>query len=73
MYPYSDGSPVYEFGVAILITTAFGAVALTPARQMFGVPARQLGNGLRRTGLFSETISLSAKSTGWISCVFSSV
>ncbi len=60
-YPYSDGSPFYEFGVAILLLAIFGTVALTPARRGLDFAMQWLASSLRRLGLFSTTISLSAE------------
>jgi hypothetical protein len=60
MYPYSDGSPAYEFGVAVLLLWALGAVGLILSARL-GVAVRRLAERLRRIGLFSETISLKAE------------
>jgi predicted DCC family thiol-disulfide oxidoreductase YuxK len=61
MYPYSDGSPVYEFGVASLLLVMFGAIGLTPAHRQIDGLIGWIAAGLRRTGLFSSTITLSAE------------
>jgi hypothetical protein len=61
MYPYSDSSPFYELGVALTLLMGFSFIALSPVRRGCDSIARQLANRLRRSGLFSSTITLSAE------------
>jgi predicted DCC family thiol-disulfide oxidoreductase YuxK len=61
MYPYSDGSPFYELGVAVTLLMGFGFIALTPVGHSCDSIARQLASSLRRSGLFSSTITLAAE------------
>lgn len=61
MFPYSDGSPPYEAAVAACLIVAFSVIGLTPARHRFNSLTHRIASGLRRTGMFSANISLSAE------------
>jgi predicted DCC family thiol-disulfide oxidoreductase YuxK len=61
-FPYSDGSPIYEVGVAVALIAGFvGIERVAGVRNGIGAVAERIASGLRRTGIFSSDISLSAE------------